>query len=199
MGMHIGRNIETLLILSVVLVSIMGSFLIIRINWKLYGALFLLSGAAGTLICLILYLLGLYAFPFRLFQPGEAIPLELTLIVFPFFVLFTVRFSPKSWGWKLAYYMVFVHLAALAEALVENNTQIIKYSAHWQLWESYFFWWLFLLSFEGLAGRIVPPANRKPPSPDFLRFGHAGWVIAHVVFMFTVYLAGLYARQVFLG
>jgi len=196
--MNIGWNIETYLTLSSIVVSTVILYLIIRIDWKRYGALFLLSGIIGNLLCLLFVKLNLYHFPYRMFPGLAEMPVLVVFTTFPAVVLFGVRYSPKTWPHKIPFYMVIVHLGVLAEAWTENQTQLIKYNPSWQLWTSYNWWWIFLLGFEWIGGMMVPSESRRPIDQDIFRYGKIGWFIQHFIFVATIFLAGLYAGKTLL-
>ncbi|MCX7709671.1 MAG: hypothetical protein N2484_07450 [Clostridia bacterium] len=188
--MNIGWNIETYLSIAATILSIIGSILILKINWKRYGLLFLLSAVVGITICYIFVGLGFYQFPYRLFPRFFKIPFTVILTIFPFYVLFGVRYSPRSWPWKIPFYWVIVHLGMSAETWVHQKTQLIKYSQVWDVWDSYTWWWIFLLIFEWVGGMIVPQESRKPLDAEILRFGRIGWFILHFILITTIFLAG---------
>lgn len=93
--MEIGWNLNTILSITSMTVSVIGSILVIRINWRQYGSLFVLSGVIGVILCYLFIYLGLYNFPFRLFPSISNIPFTLILTVFPLYVLLGVRYSPR--------------------------------------------------------------------------------------------------------
>jgi hypothetical protein len=172
--MDIGWNLNTILSIAALIVAIIGSIWVIKINWKQYGSLFLLCGIIGTVLCYLFIYLGLYTFPFRLFSSISKIPFTLILTVFPLYVMLGVRYSPKQWRWKIPFYWVLVHTGVASEAWVEMSTNIIKYNTHWSLWDSYIWWWLFLLIFEWVGGLLVKPEYRKPLDPDSLKYCKIG-------------------------
>jgi hypothetical protein len=167
---------------------------LLKINRKQYGLLMLLSTAAGISVCVLFVGLGLYSFPYRLFPSAFRFPILTLLTIFPAYSAAAVRYSPRRWIWKIPFYMTLVHLVTLMEAIAEEYTDIIRYGPRWNLWESYALWWAFLLAFEWLGGFIVSQEYRRPVRPESLRSGRPGWYVVHIVFMATIYLAGIYAR-----
>lgn len=119
--MNIGWNIDTYLSLSSIAVSTVISVLIIRKNWRRYGALFLLSAIVGNILCYVFVKLNLYYFPYRLFPDVFIMPFTMILTMFPALVLFGVRYSPKTWPFKIPFYWVLVHLGTLIETWAEPN------------------------------------------------------------------------------
>ncbi|GAB6158255.1 hypothetical protein JCM39194_14550 [Desulfotomaculum varum] len=191
--MNLQYNIETFItITSLVLVSV-GSYLILRINWKRYGLLYLLSGIVGNILCYIFIKLGFYSFPYRLFPKISIMPFETILTIFPLFVILGVCFSPLSWPYKIPFYMTIVNLGMLSETLVHNLTDLIRYDYEWDFWDSYTWWWLFLLIFDYVGGLIVPVHFRKPLSPDAFKYGNWAWLISHFVLITTIFIGGYYA------
>lgn len=196
--LNIGWNIETYISIVTLVLSAIGSILIIKINWRKYGILFLLSGAIGVVLCYIFIYLGLYTFPFRLFPSISKIPFTAILTLFPLYVLIGVRYSPKSWHWKIPFYWVMVHIGVFAEAFAENRTQLIKYNSPWDIWDSYTWWWIFLLVFEWVGGLIVPQNLRKPIDQELLKCGKLGWFILHFILISTIFIAGVYTGKTLL-
>ena len=190
--MNIGWNIETYITLTAVVLSCAATIWLLRINWKRYGLLFLISSISGVLLCFIFLGLGLYSFPFRLFPHISKIPFTAILTVFPCYVLLGVRYSPKPWPWKIPFYWVMVHLGVFAESWAERKTQLIQYNAGWDVWDSYTWWWIYLLIFEWIGGMLVPERCRKPIDQELLRFGKVGWYILHFILICTIFLAGVY-------
>lgn len=190
--MSIGWNIETYLSLSAIAFSTIVLLLIMRHNWKKYGMLFLISAIIGNTICYIFCKLGFYCYPYKLFPNLSIMPITLILTMFPAVILFGVRYSPKSWAYKIPFYWVIVHLGILVEGWAEKQTQIIEYYAPWNLWTSYTWWWIFLLVFEWVGGMIVPAESRRPIDQELLKYGKIGWFIMHFVLISTIFIAGVY-------
>ncbi len=193
--MNIGWNIETYLTLSAVAVSTAVLLIVMRHNWKRYGALFLLSAVIGNVLCYVFVKMGFYSYPYRLFPQLFIMPVTLVTAMFPAYVVAGVRYSPKSWAFKIPFYWVAVHLGMLLEGWAKEATQLIKYNASWDIWDSYTWWWIYLLVFEWVGGIIVPAESRKPMDQELLRYGRIGWFIGHFVLILTVFLAGIYAGK----
>jgi hypothetical protein len=190
--MNIGWNLETYISIISFIITIVALFFIIRIDWKKYGLLFIISSIVGVIICFIFIGLNFYEFPYRLFPGISKIPFTAILTVFPFYVLLGVRYSPKLWSWKIPFYWVLVHIGMFAETWAESHTQLIKYLSPWDVWDSYTWWWIYLLVFEWLGGLIIPPEKRKPLNHELLRSGTIGWFILHFILIATIFLAGVY-------
>ena len=196
--MNIGWNLETYLSLSSIAVSAVIAFLIIRIDWKRYGALFLLSAIIGNILCLVFVKLGLYHFPYRLFPGLFLMPVVVVFVTFPAAILLGVRYSPATWPYKICFYWVLVHLGVLLEGWAENQTQLIRYNPSWNLWVTYTWWWIFFLVFEWVGGLIVPGHLRRPIDQEFFRYGKIGWFIHHFILIGTIFLAGVFAGKTLL-
>jgi hypothetical protein len=196
--MEIGLNIDTMLSVSAAIGSAGVLFFIIRINWKQYGTLLLISGVVGLILCYLLISLKLYNFPFRIFPAVSEVPFVLILTFFPMYVLLGVRFSPQVWRWKIPFYWVLVHFGVFAEYIIEKTTDIIKYGEHWGIWDSYIWWWIYLLVFEAIGGLVVKPAFRKPLDTGHLRYGRLGWFIVHFLLITTFFMAGVLAGSTLL-
>jgi hypothetical protein len=190
--LELGWNIDTILSIVPCALALAVIVSLLRISWKQYGLLMLIAAASGVALCLLFVGLGLYSFPFRLFPSLFGFPVLTLILVFPAYAAAAVRFSPKPWGWKIPYYWALVHLAVLTEELCEAWTNIIRYSPHWTLWESYALWWVFMLAFEWLGGAVVRPENRKPINSGAFRYGRPGFIAVHIVLIATIFLAGLY-------
>lgn len=114
--MNIGRNIETYISIISMVLSVIGTIIIIKTDWKKYGFLYLLSAIVGVVLCYIFIGLGLYTFPYRLFPQISKIPFTAILTIFPLYVLLGVRYSPSSWLWKIPFYWGMVHIGMFVEA-----------------------------------------------------------------------------------
>lgn len=191
--MNIQWSIETFAALSLTISSLIGSLLIMRFNWSRYGLLYIISGLAGSILCYIFIKLGFYSFPYRLFPGISSMPSIEVLAVIPFYVLLGVRYSPGSWGWKIPFYWVLVHIGLLFETLAKLYTDIIRYDFEWDFWDSYTWWWIYLLLFEYAGGLIVPEKDRRPVNTEILKYGKAGWFIIHFILITTIFLGGVYA------
>lgn len=190
--MNLQWNIETYITVTAILFSLLGLFLIIRINWKRYGLLFLISGTVGNVLCFIFTNLGFYSFPYRLFPNLSNTPLLILSLVFPFIVLVGVRYSPNLWAWKIPFYWVIVHLVVLAETLALQYTNLIKYDFEWDFWDSYTWWWLFFLFFDLIGSLIIPNSLRKPISKESFSYGKWAFFILHFILITTIFLGGVY-------
>jgi hypothetical protein len=190
--MNIGWNIETYVTIISFILTVIGTILIVKIDWKKYGLLLVLSAIIGVSLCYIFIGLGLYVFPYRLFPQISKIPFTAILTIFPFYVLLCVRYSPKSWPWKIPFYWAMVHIGMTAEAWAEQKTLLIKYNPLWDVWDSYTWWWIYLLVFEWVGGLIVPKESRKPIDVELLKFGKLGWFILHFILISTIFLAGFF-------
>ncbi len=190
--MNIGWNIETYLTLAAIAFSAVVLLLVIRNNWKKYGLLLLLCAVIGNILCYLFVVLGFYHYPYRLFPKITIMPVSLIVTMFPGLILFSVRYSPKSWAYKIPFYWVLVHLGVLIEGWAEKQTQLIKYNASWNLWASYTWWWIFLLVFEWVGGMVVPAESRKPIDQELMRYGKIGWFIVHFILICTIFIAGVY-------
>ncbi|MTI48711.1 CBO0543 family protein [Sporosalibacterium faouarense] len=193
--MNFGLNIETFITIFSIVLSTIGIVYILRFNWKQYGALFLFSAITGELICIFFIKVGFYSYPYRLFPSISSMPFVIILTMFPLYVLIGVRYSPKSWYHKVPFYLIIVHIGVLLELLFENTTELIKYDRFWDGWDSYTWWWVFLLTFEFIGGTIVSEKFRKPLNIETLRFGRIGWIIQHLIFIATIFLFGFYVGR----
>ncbi|MHB8156066.1 MAG: CBO0543 family protein, partial [Desulfocucumaceae bacterium] len=70
------------------------------------------------------------------------------------------------------------------------------YNFEWDFWDSYTWWWLFLLVFEYAGGLIVPEKDRKPIGPNTIGYGKAGWLALHFILIITIFLGGVYVGMV---
>ncbi len=196
--MNIGWNVETFISILSLALSLTLTILIIKIDWKKYGFLYLLSSIIGVILCYIFIYLGFYIFPYRLFPQISQIPFTAILTIFPLYVLIGVRYSPKSWSWKIPFYWALVHTGMFFESWVEHSTQLIKYYSPWDTWDSYTWWWIYLLVFEWVGGLIISQELRKPIDQELLRYGKLGWFILHFILISTTFLAGVYLQTTLL-
>lgn len=190
--MNLQYNLETIVTVASVIAAALGSFLIIRLNWKRYGLLFVLAAVVGNTLCYIFIHLGFYSFPYRLFPGLSSIPFSAVITVFPFLVLLGVRYSPRAWAYKIPFYWAIVHLGMTAETLAHLYTDLIHYKFAWDFWDSYTWWWIYLLVFEWVGGRIVPEHLRRPLSTESFRYGNWAWIVLHLVVIITIFLGGVY-------
>ncbi|MDR6123376.1 hypothetical protein QFZ87_002973 [Bacillus sp. SLBN-46] len=186
-----GLSHEAIGMLITIAIAAIGCLYFIRIDWKRYGLLYLISGLAANLLCYTFTYLGFYSFPNNVLHNGFLTPFGLVSTVFPLLTMFGVRFSPDSWSWKIPFYWALVHLGVLGEVILKH-TIIFKFEPEWDLWDSYTLWWLYYLLFELLGGKIVPSQHRKPISSDSFRYGKWGWIVLHVIVISTIFLAGVY-------
>lgn len=189
--------LEYAITLAAIASSSIGAISIMRKDWKRYGLLFLISGLLGNLICILFISLNFYEFPITPFSFGLPFPLTAVLTAFPFYVLLGVNFSPRRWVWKFPFYWALVNLGVFIEALIVENTKILKYNPPWDLWDSYSTWWLFFLGMEYIGGMIIPQEKRRPISIKSLRYGRWAWIVTHIIFTLTVFLAGVYLGRKF--
>lgn len=170
---------------------LIGSYFILRLDWKRYGLLYLLTGILGNVLCYLFVEVGFYSFPY-IFLPIIKIPILAILTAFPYYVLLGVRYSPTNWAYKIAFYGVIINTGVFAETVLKNMTSLIRYDFEWDFWDSYTTWWGFFILMEWISTKIIPPYLRKPLSIDVFRFGNWFWFVIHIVAMFTIFLAGLY-------
>jgi hypothetical protein len=193
--MNIGWNIESFILISGIAFSLVGCIFILKKNWKQYGLLLIISAIIGELLCYLFVKLGFYSFPYRLFPQFSIMPFFLILTLFPFIVLLGVCYSPSEWKYKIPFYWIIVHLGMLGEVLSQTYTKVIRYERYWDTWDSYTWWWLFLLVFELIGGTIVSKEYKNPILKDAMSYGKLGWYILHFVLISTIFLAGFYLGQ----
>lgn len=189
--MNFGWNVETLFLSSSIVISTVILVLIIKTSWKQYGLLFLISSIVGQLLCLLFVETDLYKYPYLLFPAISPMPVFEILTFFPCYILIGVRYSPRQISYKIAFYMTMVHFGVFVEVVLHTYTKIIKYTKFWDTWDSYTWWWIYLLIFDWVGGMIVSEENKKPISEDFLKYGKLGWFITHFIFVGTIFLGGL--------
>lgn len=85
-------------------------------------------------------------------------------------------------------------MGMFSEAWAEHSTQLIKYNSLWDTWDSYTWWWIYLLVFEWAGGLIISPELRKPIDQELLKYGKSGWFTLHFILICTIYLAGVYTQ-----
>jgi hypothetical protein len=184
-------NFKVTLILFVIILSSLGSLYIIRKNWIRYGFVFLASVVSAVSLCYLFTSIGFYSFPNNVLHGDLLIPFGLVSTVFPFIVLIGIRYSPDKWIWKIPFYWGIVHLGVLGEVILKHTT-IFRFEPEWDLWDSYTLWWVYLLLFELLGGKVVPDYLRKPIDSELFRYGNWAWVIFHIIVIGTIFLAGVY-------
>jgi hypothetical protein len=180
---------------SAVIFGVIGCIIFIKIDWKRYGALFLLSGVSAIIICYLFVLLGFYSYP-ELPIKGLKLPLLAMMVTFPLGVMFGVRYSPERWIWKIPFYWGIIHIGVFLELLIKLETTIFTFGFAWDLWDSYTWWWIYFLLFEWIGGKIVPSHLRKPISEKQFRYGQWGWLIFHAIVITTIFLAGYYLGRI---
>ncbi|WP_244208919.1 CBO0543 family protein [Paenibacillus ferrarius] len=167
-----------------------------RHNWKRYSVLFLMSAAVSVILCYVFVETGLYSFPIRLLPSLSPMPITTIIAVFSFFVLLGVRFSPAMWAWKIPFYWVMVHVGMLGETLALHKTELIHYVKFWDVWDSYTWWWIYLLVFEWVGGMVIPAESRKSMHHEWLQYGRLGWFLLHFILILTIFLGGFYLGRV---
>ena len=194
--MDMRLDIETLILITSTFLSSLLSFFIIRLDWRRYGLLFIIAGVFGNILCYIFVKLGFYSFPRTLFPEIINMPFTEILTIFPFLVLLGVRYSPEAWAWKIPFYWGIVHVGMLAETLALLKTRLIRYEFKWDFWDSYTWWWIFLLLFEWIGGLIIPRPLRSPIKADCFRYGKALWAVFHFIVITTIFLGGYYLARI---
>lgn len=187
-----GWVFDKAIIVAATVLSLIISVLIIRKNWGQYGLLFLLSAAVGNILCLLFVNFGFYTYPVRLFPDLSPMPFTAVTTAFPMLVLLGVRFSPRRWPWKIPFYWTIVHLGVFAETYALEKTLLIRYNFKWDLWDSYTWWWIYLLLFEWVGGRIVSPEHRSPIEAKAFQYGRWAWATFHFIVIVTIFLGGYY-------
>lgn len=190
MSLHL--NIETFILLGGALLSIIGSIFIMRTNWKQYGLLFIAVALVGELLDYLFVKLGFYSYDYKLFHDMPNSPYSLIMTLFPFYILFGVKYSPRAWNYKLLFYMTLVHIGMTGEVLAGNFTRVINYHRFWDTWDSYIWWWLFALAFETIGSLIVSEQYRTPIKDETFKFGNLGWYFTHFIFITTIFLGGIF-------
>jgi len=168
----------------------------VRQQWKQYGLLFLLSAAVANGLCFLFVNFGFYVYPVRELPQYSPMPFIAVTVAFPALVMFGVRYSPRRWPWKIPFYWGIVHLGVLAEVFALQATKLIRYQVKWDTWDSYTWWWLYLLLFEWIGGRIVAPEHRRPIAAKSFQYGRWAWATFHFIVIITIFLAGYYLGSV---
>ncbi|SFM26034.1 CBO0543 family protein [Pelosinus propionicus] len=190
MGFLDGSKEMYIAIFSSIIVAI-GSYFILRLDWKRYGLLYLLAGLIGNLLCYLFVEVRFYSFPY-IFLPILKIPIFSILTAFSYFVLLGVRYSPIDWVHKISFYGVMINTGVFFETVLKNTTRLISYDYEWDFWDSYTTWWAFFILMEWIGGKMIPAHLRKPLAIEAFRFGNWFWFVIHIVALFTIFLAGLY-------
>ncbi|HBV98878.1 MAG: hypothetical protein JL50_12160 [Peptococcaceae bacterium BICA1-7] len=183
---------DRIILLSSIIVSIAVAYPILKVDWKRYGLLFIMTGVIGNILCYMFVKLGFYSFPRVLFPHIVQMPFFTVLTVFPFIVIAGVRYSPAAWAWKIPFYWAVVHLGMTAETLAMLNTKLIVYHSPWDFWDSYTWWWIFLLLFEWVGGLIIPADRRKPLNISLFSYGKSVFAVFHFIVIVTIFLGGYY-------
>lgn len=192
MSLLVQHTTEYVFTAAAIFGSLVGTYFIVKLDWRKYGLLYLLSGISANIVCILFLSLDFYEFPITPFNGALTLPFTALLTTFPYYVLLGVRYSPRRWGWKIPFYWGMVHLGVAAEKLLEEYTNIIQYGKYWDTFDSYATWWIYLLIFEYIGGRIVPAHLRKPLPIEAFRFGNGAWFVLHFILILTIFLAGVY-------
>lgn len=178
------------LFIAIVLMGICCLYFI-RLDWKRYGFLYLLSAVSANILCYMLTFAGFYSFPNNLLHGNLLIPYALVSTAFPLAVLTGVRFGPEKWVWKIPFYWAIIHIGTLFEVVL-LATPIFVFKPEWDLWDSYSLRWVYYLLFEIVGGKIIPPSLRKPILHESFRYGRWAWIVLHIILISTIFLAGVY-------
>lgn len=101
------------LLVTIILMGL-GCLYFIRLDWKKYGLLYIISAFSANILCYLFTLVGFYSFPNNVLHGNLLMPYGLVSTAFPFTVMFGVRFSPEKWVWKISFYWGTIHLGILA-------------------------------------------------------------------------------------
>ncbi|MFZ3578655.1 CBO0543 family protein [Virgibacillus sp. DJP39] len=189
---NFGFNIESFAYILTIVISGTVIVLFLKLDWKRYGLLFLISGFVANVLCFIFVAFDFYFFPYVFFPNITNMPIDAVTLTFSMLVLIGVRYSPEKWGWKIPFYWVIIHIGMLLETVAINYTQIMKYNYKWDFWDSYTWWWIYLLIFQWLGDLLIPHELRKPIDFRHLQYGKIGWAIIHFVLIITIFLGGYY-------
>ena len=189
-------TIETFVHVIAIVAGIIGLLLFLKLDWKRYGLLFIISAIVGNALCYIFVELGFYSFPYLPFTKHGIMPFITITLTFPILVLLTVRYSPGKWAWKIPFYWAIIHLGMLVETWTLNNTLLIEYNYEWDFWDSYTWWWIYFLVFEWIGSQVIHQQFRKPINVEHLKYGKIGWGIIHFVLIITIFLAGYYLGSI---
>ncbi len=185
-------DIEAFIFYGGAIMSLLLSLYIMRFSWKQYGLLFIITALVGEILDMLFMKLGFYHYPYDGIESMSIMPYTLVMTLFPCYILFGVRYSPSSWKYKLPFYMIIVHLGMTTEVLTQLYTDALEYTKFWDTWDSYMWWWIFLLGFEVIGGLIVSKEHRKPISEENFKYNHLGWYLTHFVLILTIFLGGVY-------
>ncbi|WP_176560305.1 CBO0543 family protein [Brevibacillus dissolubilis] len=78
--------------------SVVGSFFIVRLDWRRYGLLYLITVISGNIICYLFVKVGFYGFDPQYIPDKSIMPFSAIATLLPFYVLVGVRYSPAHWG-----------------------------------------------------------------------------------------------------
>lgn len=187
-----GNSLEFYITIGSIIISTVGLIYIIRFNWKQYGSLFIISGIVGEILCYVFVKLNFYSYPYRLFPKITIMPFTVVLTIFPLYVLAGVRYSPKRWSVKIIFYLTIINLGVLAEGLAKNYTDLIEYKRFWDIWDSYSWWWIYLLVFEGIGTVLVNEKYRKPIKDEAFYPGRVTWFVVWFIIILTTFIGGVY-------
>ena len=189
-------TIETFIHVIAIVAGSIGLLFFLKLDWKSYGQLFIISGIVGNVLCYIFVKLGFYSFPYLFFPKSGSMPFITITLTFPILVLLTIRYSPEKWSWKIPFYWAIIHIGMLVETWALNNTRLIEYNYKWDFWDSYTWWWIYFLVFEWIGSLMISQKLRKPVHLDYLKYGKLGWVMIHFVLIVTIFLAGYYLGSI---
>jgi hypothetical protein len=184
-------NSKEIIFLIIIVLGAAGCLYFIRLDWKRFGAIYLISVISGNLLCYMFTFLDFYTFPNNILHKGFLIPYGLVSTVFPLIAMFGIRYSPVRWVWKIPFYWGIVHIGVLAEVILKQ-TEIFAFKPEWDLWDSYTLWWLNYLLFELLGGKMIPSHLRKPINSEAFKYGNWAWIVFHIIVITTIFLAGVY-------
>ncbi len=190
--MYLDYSLEMYITILAIATAFAGCLLIVRADWRHWGPLFLSASLLAIVLCYIFVRLHFYSFPYNLLKNYFLFPILVVGHVFPLLVLLGVKYSPAKWSHKIAFYWVFVVSGMAGETLAHNYTRLIKYELFWDFWDSLTAWWLYLLLFEWIGGKLIPPRLRRPLPDQAFAFGGWAWLIVHFFMVAGFILAGVY-------
>ena len=121
---NLSLTVETFVHVIAIVTGSIGLLLFLKLDWKKYGLLFIISGIVGNALCYIFVKLGFYSFPYLFFPKNSIIPFITITFTFPVLVLLTIRYSPEKWAWKIPFYWAIIHIGMLVETWALNNTRL---------------------------------------------------------------------------